>query len=100
MVSDQQVRRLLKMVQTEKNFGIAAIKSGMDEKTARKYRELDKLPSELDKPQPWRTRPDPFEETWDEIKSMLEINSGLEAKTIFEDLQRQKDDGDIVQNVF
>jgi hypothetical protein len=77
------------MVQKEKNFGIAAIKSGMDEKTARKYRELGKLPSELDKPHPWRTRPDPFEDTWDEIKSMLEINPGLEAKTIFEDLQRR-----------
>ena len=50
MVTDQQVRRLLKMVQTEKNFGIAAIKAGMDEKTARKYRKLGKLPSELEQP--------------------------------------------------
>jgi len=32
MVTDQQVRRLFKLVQTEKNFGIAAIKAGMDEK--------------------------------------------------------------------
>jgi hypothetical protein len=40
MVTDQQVRRLFKLVQTEKNFGIAAIKAGMDEKTARKYRKL------------------------------------------------------------
>jgi hypothetical protein len=89
MVTDQQVRRLFKLVQTEKNFGIAAIKTGMDEKTARKYRTLGKLPSELDKPPTWRTRQDPFEDSWDEIKSMLEINAGLEAKTIFEDLQRR-----------
>ena len=89
MVTDQQVRRLLKMVQTEKNFGIAAIKAGMDEKTARKYRKLGKLPSELEQPHTWRTREDPFEDSWDEIKSMLEINAGLEAKTIFEDLQRR-----------
>jgi hypothetical protein len=40
MVTDQQVRRLFKLVQTEKKFGIAA----MDEKTARKYRRLGKLP--------------------------------------------------------
>ena len=89
MVTDQQVRRLFKLVQTEKNFGIAAIKAGLDEKTARKYRKLGKLPSELDKPHTWRTRQDPFEDSWDEIKSMLEINPGLEAKTIFKDLQRR-----------
>ena len=89
MVTDQQVRRLFKMVQTEKNFGIAAIKAGMDEKTARKYRKLGKLPSESDKPHTWRTRKDPFADSWDEIESMLEINASLEAKTIFEDFQRR-----------
>ena len=89
MVTDQQVRRLFKLVQTEKNFGIAAIKAGMDEKTARKYRKAGELPSVLKKTHTWRTRKDPFEDTWDEIKSMLEINPGLEAKTIFEDLQRR-----------
>jgi hypothetical protein len=61
----------------------------MDEKTARKYRKLGKLPSELEQPHTWRTRQDPFEDSWDGIKSMLEINPGLEAKTIFEDLQRR-----------
>ncbi len=89
MVTDQQVRRLFKLVQTEKNFGIAAIMAGMDEKTARKYRKLGKLPSELAKQHTWRTRKDPFEDSWHEIKSMLEINPGLEAKTIFEDIQRR-----------
>jgi hypothetical protein len=77
------------LVQTEKNFGIAAIKAGMDEKTARKYRKLGKLPSELENPHKWRTRKDPFEDVWHETKSMLETNAGLEAKTIFEHLQRR-----------
>jgi hypothetical protein len=85
MVKDQQVRRLFKLIQTEKNFGIAAIKSGMDEKTARKYRRLGKPPSELEQPHTWRTRPDPFEEVWDRITFMLEINPGLEAKTYCSD---------------
>jgi hypothetical protein len=89
MVTDQQVRRLFKLVQTEKNFGIAAMKAGMDEKSARKYRRLGKLPSELETAHTWRTRKDPFEDVWNEIKAMLEINAGLEAKTIFEDLQRR-----------
>ena len=89
MVTDQQIRRLFKLIHTEKNFGIAAMKAGMDEKTARKYRRLGKLPSEIKQEHTWRTRKDPFEDVWGNIKSMLEINPGLEAKTLFEDLQRK-----------
>lgn len=89
MVTDQQVRRLFKLIQSEKNFGIAAMKAGMDEKTARKYRRKGKLPSELKREHTWKTRKDPFEDVWNSIKSMLEINPGLEAKTLFEDLQRR-----------
>ena len=89
MVTDQQVRRLFKLNQVEKYFGIAAMKAGMDEKTARKYRRTGKLPNELKQQHAWRTREDPFEDAWDNIKSMLESNPGLEAKTIFEYLQRR-----------
>ncbi|MBU1343504.1 MAG: IS21 family transposase [Proteobacteria bacterium] len=89
MVTDQQVRRLFKLTQTERNFGIAAMKAGMDEKTARKYRRKGKLPSELVREHTWRTREDSFEDVWDGIKSMLEINPGLEARTLFEDLQQR-----------
>lgn len=88
MVTDQQVRRLLKLIQTENHFGIAADKAAMDEKTARKYRQLGKLPSELSTEHDWRTRKDPFDNVWPEIQLKLELNPGLEAKTIFEDLQR------------
>ncbi len=90
MVTNQQVRRLFKLIQSEKDFGIAAMKAGMDEKTARKYREIGKLPSELKQEHDWRTRKNPFEDVWDSIKAMLSINPGLEAKTIFEDLQRKQ----------
>jgi hypothetical protein len=37
----------------------------------------------------WRTREDPFCEVWDEVFEMLEINPGLQAKTIFRYLQRK-----------
>ena len=89
MVTDQQVRRLFKLIQTEKNFGIAAMKAGMDEKTARKYEKSGKLPSDLNSEHSWQTHKDAFEDVWDGLKSMLEINPGLEAKTLFEDLQRR-----------
>ncbi len=56
MVTDQQVRRLLKLTQTEKTQAIAAAKAGMDRKTARKYLRSRKLPSERASARTWRTR--------------------------------------------
>lgn len=89
MVTDRQVRRLMKLLQSEKTLAAAAAKAGMDEKTARKYRRLGKLPGEVKVEHSWRTREDPFAEVWQEVKEKLEINPGLEAKTLFEDLQRR-----------
>jgi len=91
MVTDNQVRKLMKYLQEKKALGVAAAKSDMDEKTARKYRDLDKLPSEIKaaRRRTWRTREDPFEEVWEQVKSFLNNNPGLEAKTLFEHLQRQ-----------
>jgi hypothetical protein len=89
MVTDQQVRRLFKLMQTEPTSYLAAAKAGMDEKTARKYARAGKLPSELMMEHTWRTRTDPFEAHWEEVREKLTDNPGLEAKTLFEDLQRR-----------
>lgn len=89
MVTDQQVRKLMKLIQTERTYALAASKAGMDEKTARKYRRLGMLPSQCRKEHTWRTRRDPFESVWPEMEEKLENNPGLEAKTLFEDLQRR-----------
>jgi hypothetical protein len=61
----------------------------MDEKTALKYRDLGKVPSEVAKPHTWVTRSNPFEAVWGEIRGLLEGNPGLQAKTIFAELQRR-----------
>lgn len=89
MVTDQQVRKLMKLLKTEKTLSLAAAKAGMCEKTARKYRRSGKLPSEMKEPHDWRTREDPFSEVWEEVRDQLKDNPGLEARTLFEDLQRQ-----------
>ncbi len=89
MVSDHQVRRLFRLMETEKTYVMAASKAGMDEKTARRYRGLGKLPSEVGVRHTWRTRPDPFEGVWDDLRRMLAVNPGLQAKTIFGHLQRR-----------
>ena len=67
-------------------IGRAAMKAGMDRKTARKYVKEGRLPSELVTPRDWRTREDPFAEVWAEAEQMLTETPGLEAKTIFEAL--------------
>lgn len=48
------------------------------------YERLGKLPSELKKARPYRTRADPFDEDWPEIERMLETAPELQAKTLFE----------------
>ena len=89
MVTDQQVRRLMALIPREPTLCLAAAKAGMDEKTARKYRRSGQLPSEVQAAHTWRTRPDPFAEVWGEVVLLLEVNAGLQAKTVFEHLQRQ-----------
>jgi transposase len=89
MVTDHQVRRLVSLMKSEKTKATAAAKAGMDAKTARKYIRIGKMPREIRKNHDWRTRKDPFEADWGRIKELLEANAGLEAKTIFEYLQRE-----------
>jgi len=89
MVTDAQVRRLMKLIQTEKTLAVAAAKAGMDEQTARKYRQAGRLPSQLHAEHIWRTRADPFADVWHEVEAELKLNAGFEAKTLFDDLQRR-----------
>ena len=88
-VSDAQARKLMEEMSKHGHIGLAAMKSGMDRKTARKYVAGGKLPSELATTRDWRTRPDPFEEHWPEIEERLALTPELEAKTLFELLQEQ-----------
>lgn len=90
MVSDLQIKKLLRLDAMGLPKSLAADKAGLDPKTARKYRRIQRLPSEVSvMDRHWRTRPDAFAEFWPEMAGKLELNPGLEAKTLFEDLQRR-----------
>ncbi len=65
-------------------LGVAAMRAGMNRKTARKYVACGKLPSELMEPRDWRTREDAFVEHWPELESLLTASPALQAKTLFE----------------
>lgn len=88
MIKDRQVRQLRRLLAEGETLERAAWKTGMNRKTASKYRN-GKLPSELAQPRNWRTRADPFSEVWAEVHEQLCENPQLEAKTLFEWLQHK-----------
>ena len=89
MIKDAQVRKLRQLLGEGNPLYRAALRVGMDAKSARKYRHADRLPSESLTPRTWRTREDPFQDVWPQLRDLLELNPGLQAKTLFEDLQRR-----------
>lgn len=75
------------MERTER-IGISAARAGMSDNTARKFLRAGGLPSELRKPRDWRTWPDAFAAVWPEIEAILQEQPRLEAKTMFDEMQR------------
>lgn len=89
MVTDRQVRRLFAMKNKYQYLYQAADAAGMSTKTARKYLKSGKLPSQSKVVHNWATHEDAFAGDWPWVKDFLENNDGLEAKTLFEALQRK-----------
>ncbi|HEX7512400.1 MAG TPA: IS21 family transposase [Candidatus Methylomirabilis sp.] len=89
MIRAEQVRDLMKDLGKGRPLYVAATRSGMTEKTARKFRELGGVPERA--PRTYRTREDPFEAVWPEVEKLLEVSPGLEALTIFEALRQRED---------
>ena len=84
--TDAQVRKLMEEMSKHGEVGRAALRSGMDRNTARKYVAAGQLPSQMQQPRAWRTRPDPFAEDWPGIAERLADAPELEARALFEDL--------------
>jgi hypothetical protein len=93
-VTDAQVKELRHWLHQGASLFKAAMKSGMDPKTARKYRRRGKLPSESQQPHVWRTRIDPLATVWPRLEELLQGAPGLQAKTLLEQLQREYPDQD------
>ena len=87
MIQDGQARKLRRLLSRGDSLASAARKTGMDEKTARKYRDSERLPSQTRPPRTWRTRVDPFAEVWPEVQERLEAEPRLRAFTLFGWLQ-------------
>ncbi len=77
----EQIRLLVKYRQ-KGSLETAAAKAGMSLRTARRYLKAGGVRQVVNRS--WRTRLDPFSEVWGEVKSLLEKDDGLEAKTLME----------------
>lgn len=89
MVSDRKIKKLGEEMIQGKTQKLAALNADLDPKTARKYIRLGVLPSDIKVEHTWRTRANPFDQSWEWVQAQLEREPGLEAKTLFDELQRQ-----------
>lgn len=86
MITEQQYQRLMNEYQSSGVVDHAAMKAGMDRKTARRYLRTGLRPTELRKPHTWRTREDPLAAIWPETERWLKESPEVEAKALFEHL--------------
>ena len=87
MIKDGHVKELRRLLGLGRTLAASARITEMSEKTARKYRDDERLPSERKASRDYRTRVDPFEEVWDKVQQRLEVEPKLKAKTLFDWLQ-------------
>ena len=87
MVTDGRVKELRRLLGMGRTLADSARMAEMSEKTGRKYRDDDGLPSQKKAARTYRTRTDPFEDVWNKVQERLETEPRLKAKTLFEWLQ-------------
>jgi hypothetical protein len=91
--TDAQVRIAMRERKKGKSQEQAAAKANLrSRKTVSKYEQSELLPSQLEKPRTYRTRPDAFAEEWPTLERMLTEAPELEAKTLFDWLCEQQPD--------
>ena len=83
MTQDAHVRKLLSLLSAGHSLRLASLKTGMNVKTARRYQNAERMPSELSAPHDWRTRVDPFSAVWESVEKQLTEDPGLQAKVLF-----------------
>ncbi len=88
MITNGRVKELRRPLGLGRTLGDPARIAEMSEKTARKYRDSDGLPSQQKSDRSYRTRTDPFNDVWDTVQQRLEVEPRLKAKTLFESLQQ------------
>src|SRR3989441_12284184 len=83
MKNDHEVKLYMSERRKGNSQRVAAARAGMSERTARKYEQAGKVPSERKRPHDWQTRSHPFEEDRPRVVAQLERDPALHAATLF-----------------
>ena len=90
MVKDIRASMMFLLLRDGKSVASIARKLEMGEKTIRKYRDANRLPSQIEQPvRTYRTRQDPLEEFWAEIVELLEQDRRLKPYAILDWLKQK-----------
>ncbi|AKK24596.1 hypothetical protein MB84_27475 (plasmid) [Pandoraea oxalativorans] len=81
MKQDGEIRLLLEERRKGTSQKLAAARTGMSERTVRKYERAGKLPSQMKAPTTHRTRTNPFLTDWPWVQAQLQRDPALQAKT-------------------
>lgn len=83
MKKDGEINLLLEERRKGASQKLAAARTGMSERTARKYEKAGRLPSQMKVPRTHRTRANPFAADWPWVEEQLKRDQALQTKTLF-----------------
>ena len=83
MKKDGEIKLLLNERGKGASQKLAAARAGVSERTARKYEQAGKLPSQLKKVRTHRTRDNPFVDDWPWVEAQIADDPALQTKTLF-----------------
>lgn len=83
MKKDGEIKLLLEERRKGASQKLAAARTGMSERTVRKYEQSGKLPSQMKMPRTHRTRENPFAKDWPWVEDQLRRDQALQTKTLF-----------------
>ena len=78
MKKDGEIKLLLDERAKGMTQRLAAARTGMSERTARKYERIGKLPSQMKKPRTHRTRKNPFAADWPWVAAQTQEDPALQ----------------------
>jgi transposase len=83
MKKDGEIKLLLNERGKGTSQKLAAARADVCERTARKYEQVGKLPSQIKKPRTHRTRDNPFVDDWSWVEAQIRDDPALQTKTLF-----------------
>ncbi len=90
MITDVRASKMFRFLRDGESVASISRRLKMGEKTIRKYRDADQLPSQIERPERnYRTRPDPLTKFWPEIETLLQQDSKLKPYAILDWLKQK-----------